>query len=683
MHHHKPETLPFRLYLLAGLPILMSAFLLPSCLPPEPAATQINISLEDPIQRQIMDLQDRQQKDSLYLLLHAAVPEHRYLAARAFASIQAPESLDSLAPLLADPVPEIRAMSAFAIGQLGKTEAIPYLSEAFNRGDTEGKDGYFNRAILEAVGKCGGEKELALLSSIRTYQATDTLLLEGQALGIYRLALKSVTSPEGTARMLELATSPVNPPVARLIAAHYLARVPELSLDGKAGSLREALSTETDPDIAMALVSGLAKTKSPDALAELSRLFDATNDHRIKTNIITALGNFDYAQTKELALTALRDDHWAVRERATNYLLIHGTTLDAPLYRQLARDTLPPMEKIALYRAALRHLPDTSITAKSYLTYEIRRNFNQSSQPYEKARMLVAMAEFPWNYRSIAQLGVQDTHPAVRVAAVEALKQISDSEKFSQYFGTGLSIRRSLLQYFLQAIQSEDPGMMAVASQALVFPEANYNLLNPDIELLNSALDKLELPKEIETWYELSAAIAFLKGESPETSRRIPEFSHPIDWSIEGLTHPEPRVSLVTNKGNIALTLYPELAPGSVANFLELSAKGFFDNKVFHRTVPNFVIQGGCPRGDGYGSLDYAIRSELPPIYYHEEGLLGMASAGNHTEGTQFFITHSPTPHLDGRYTIFGKVTEGMEYVHQIAIGDTIKKVSLDSRFNQ
>ena len=89
------------------------------------------------------------------------------------------------------------------------------------------------------------------------------------------------------------------------------------------------------------------------------------------------------------------------------------------------------------------------------------------------------------------------------------------------------------------------------------------------------------------------------------------------------------------------------------------------------------MIQTGCPRGDGFGNLDFTIRSELAGAYYNDEGYIGMASAGPHTEGTQWFITHSPTPHLDGRYTIFGKVTSGMDVVHRIGIGDTIKQITI------
>jgi cyclophilin family peptidyl-prolyl cis-trans isomerase len=114
-----------------------------------------------------------------------------------------------------------------------------------------------------------------------------------------------------------------------------------------------------------------------------------------------------------------------------------------------------------------------------------------------------------------------------------------------------------------------------------------------------------------------------------------------------------------------------------VANFLELIESGYYTGKNFHRVVPNFVIQGGCNRGDGYGTLEYTIRSELPYLHYDREGMVGMASAGNHTESQQFFITHSPTPHLDGNYTLFARVVSGMDVVHQTRLGDIIEEVKL------
>jgi cyclophilin family peptidyl-prolyl cis-trans isomerase len=152
------------------------------------------------------------------------------------------------------------------------------------------------------------------------------------------------------------------------------------------------------------------------------------------------------------------------------------------------------------------------------------------------------------------------------------------------------------------------------------------------------------------------------------------EFNHPIDWEFVKTIPHDQQVRIQTSKGDIIIQLLVEEAPGSVANFLQLTNSGYFNGKNFHRVVPNFVIQGGCNRGDGWGSEDYSIRSEFSRRKY-KEGSVGMASAGKDTEGTQWFITHSPTPHLDGRYTIFAEVVSGMDVVHQMAVGDQIIRV--------
>src|SRR5690606_40762144 len=101
----------------------------------------------------------------------------------------------------------------------------------------------------------------------------------------------------------------------------------------------------------------------------------------------------------------------------------------------------------------------------------------------------------------------------------------------------------------------------------------------------------------------------------------------------------EPRAEIITNSGTISITLLKKEAPGTVLNFVQLAESGYYENKLVHRVVPNFVIQGGGNRGDGYGSLDYTIRSEVGPLYYDRSGLVGIASAGLHTESQQWFIT--------------------------------------------
>ncbi|GAA0891937.1 hypothetical protein GCM10009122_16160 [Fulvivirga kasyanovii] len=173
---------------------------------------------------------------------------------------------------------------------------------------------------------------------------------------------------------------------------------------------------------------------------------------------------------------------------------------------------------------------------------------------------------------------------------------------------------------------------------------------------------------------EDKAPIAHFEGTEEEEVTN--EYNHPIDWELVKSLTKDQKMMVETGKGNIELRLLVEEAPGSVANFVSLAQKGYFNGKNFHRVVPNFVVQGGCNRGDGYGGEDYSIRSELANLRY-AEGSVGMASAGKDTEGTQWFITHSPTPHLDGRYTIFAQVTDGMDVVHRLQVGDTIQSVSL------
>jgi cyclophilin family peptidyl-prolyl cis-trans isomerase len=131
-----------------------------------------------------------------------------------------------------------------------------------------------------------------------------------------------------------------------------------------------------------------------------------------------------------------------------------------------------------------------------------------------------------------------------------------------------------------------------------------------------------------------------------------------------------------TNKGTIVIQLKVEDTPGSVANFVKLVQKGFYEGNSFHRVVPAFVAQGGCPRGDGWGSSPETIRSEWPALHY-SRGQVGMASAGKDTESCQWFITHNDIPHLDGRYTIFASVISGMEVVDLLEIGDRIDKITL------
>ncbi|GAB3514669.1 peptidylprolyl isomerase [Pseudoxanthomonas daejeonensis] len=133
-----------------------------------------------------------------------------------------------------------------------------------------------------------------------------------------------------------------------------------------------------------------------------------------------------------------------------------------------------------------------------------------------------------------------------------------------------------------------------------------------------------------------------------------------------------------TAKGVIKVELLPEKAPLTVANFVNLAQRGFYDGLNFHRVIPDFMIQGGCPEGSGRGGPGYRFEDETSNGVGHERGVLSMANAGPNTNGSQFFITHVATPWLDGRHTVFGKVIEGLDAVDAVAQGDALTSVKIE-----
>jgi peptidyl-prolyl cis-trans isomerase B (cyclophilin B) len=134
--------------------------------------------------------------------------------------------------------------------------------------------------------------------------------------------------------------------------------------------------------------------------------------------------------------------------------------------------------------------------------------------------------------------------------------------------------------------------------------------------------------------------------------------------------------TIETSRGSIEVSLNPRAAPASVANFVNLAERGFYDGLTFHRVERQFMIQGGDPEGSGSGGPGYRFTGETN-LRHNRPGVISMANAGPGTDGSQFFITHVPTPHLDGRHSVFGAVTSGMDVVNSIRRGDTIERIRI------
>ena len=660
-----------RLVVVFSLCIVLAA-----CIPPSDDAVEqpLVLDLADPAIQRIYELQNLRAEDSLRALLTAPDASHRYLAVRALGSFPdlAVETVDSLAACLSDDI-SIRIQAAYALGQTGTPAAVRHLISAFDR---SGRYPAYNGAVLTAVGRCADADAAELLAGITTYTEEDTVLMTGRMWGLYYAALRGHHG-EGADRLaLDLVTSSTAAPELRKPAAYYLHRM-EIAIDTATENLLQAtLRQETDPDVAMGIIRCLGRSGGSSARVALLRRFEQTRDWRQRVEVLQAFRGYEYAAVRESVIEALRNPHPLVALTAAQYLVDKGTTADAPFYLQLAEDDLPTAVRTQLLRAANRHLAVFLTDYRDRVNNELRRAYRESVDPYERADVLRALGEFPWMYRILYNYYQEGESAVERSAAAEALADISKREDFADYYrGSARRVRGELAEYFRAMIESGDDGPAVYAAQAIAESPEDYGGLYREADWLATSLENFRLPRQIETYREVFTARNKLLGREASLPAYDPAEVRRIDWPT--VLKDDLTVNLATSGGNIRLRLWPQLAPATVSSFVDLVESGYYDGKAFHRVVPNFVAQGGGPRGDGYGAEDFVVRTETPMLHWDRPGLVGMASAGKDTEGVQFFITHRPTPHLDGNYTIFGEVIEGQEVVDRLVPGSPINRISL------
>jgi len=640
--------------------------------------TEVDYDFDNVEIKQAYDIQDKQMIDSLLVFVDHENPAYRYIAANAFASNKTSDAIDPLSKLLSDVSPRVKQAAAYALGQQANSNAESRLLSSLQLYDSLSYNNMINSTIMEAIGKVGSEPNLNALATAANIKSTDSEILLGQARGIYRYLIKGTVSDAGTSRMIELASDRSYPAKVRLIAANYLSRAQELDIETNKFQLSRSMMEENDPNIKMAMVYGLRHTTDKEILGNLLSLLNNGEDYRVKVNALRTLGNYQYINIIERVLSLLSDKDMHVANAAADYLINHGQPADASLYANYVKNEMHWSTKAKVYESVLKHLPRNYSNTRFKINNILSKALKATNDPYEKAAYINSLAADVVNFKIIHDLGEAEKSPIVNTAVASGYLRILKNPNFKKAYRSTTSQNRtktSIAKYLEESIESGESGAVSVVANIIADKDIGYQDLEIDFSYLDQAIAKLALPRETEVLYALEEAKANLAGT--EYKKRVPSYSHPIDWElIEGIDD-STVVSIVTDKGNIRLRLFVKNAPGTVANFVQLANSNFYDGKVFHRVVPGFVIQGGCPIGDGYGGLDYSIRSEFSQLYYDKPGKIGMASIGPHTEGVQFFITQAPTPHLDGKYTIFGEVISGMDVVHSIHVGDKIQDVQI------
>lgn len=635
---------------------------------------------DDATLREIGTAQDERNAAALLPFLTNANSAYRREAALALASVQARAAVPALLPALRDADPTVRRAAAYALGQTGDSLAVDSLCVRV----LQEPDPLVRRYAHEALGRCVTRHSLPELWRVPVL--TDTARAAAQAWGLMRAALRGLSSPEAIRRTVLLADEFKLWAPARLAVATALARTPralDADLARLAGPALLRLVAQ-DPYYAVraaaAVALGRLANPSPaapaapavlPAAAEALRRAARDADYRVRVVAVRGLpsGPAEYAAGRPAVFAALNDRREPVALTAAEWLLAHarGETGDA-----LAAEA----DKRAAWRVRATLLAAglkvASPASRPSIAGAIEKRYGTAASVYEKGYLLQALGEdaagFDFLQREAFAAGQSPVVGGYALGALVAARRQPDFPAGRQADFVG-ALRR--------ALAGGDVAQLGTAAEAFADPALVPEAQPADQEALRQAQARLQLPRDIEAWQGLQQALDKINHApqpTPAPVGRAPQ--HPIDWAVVGGIAAGQRVKLRTTQGDIVLELRVNDAPGSVASFVALARRHFYDGLYFHRVVPDFVAQGGDPRGDGAGSTDYTLRSEFGDVRY-QEGSVGLASAGKDTESCQFFITHTPTPHLDGRYTVFAQVVGGLAVVHRLEIGDRILAVEL------
>ncbi len=586
---------------------------------------------------------------------------------------------DMLIPILKIWSYQISSEAAFALGQMGAKSARPALEETALGGPPE-----LAARAVEALCKLADSASIYIIDRLLMHQ--DPEIRYAAAVSAWKFKSRQLSA--GLTRLLSDSV-----PRVRFGAAWSLARFPD---SAAIPALRRAIN-DADEYVRAQIVRPLGALKVTRAALEVAGLLQSDPDWKVQVNACRALAAMEATEQAPVLRKVLADE--MARRGGNNHLIIETTLAIGALRDPGGLDLVRQVAK--RQEVFLRAWAATALA--SYKTRETVKDLNKLA------------ADPEWRVRAKAAEGLGTVS---QPEAFEILKKlINDSDYRVRYPALGAMAEykdKDLHPYLKSGVTSDDFAMVATASE-IVGTRKDSPLLADIVEAYRKNSKEKEIDFKL-SWLDAAKALvdsdAVAKKDARLDSLLTMALSDPdrlirkkgvelgksigrdathrlgvfrpaiqedsiLDY-VHRLQEYHVFVTLTTDQGDVTIELLGDRAPRTAANFWRLCAKGYFSGRAFHRVVPNFVVQDGCNRGDGWGGPGYTIRCEYNDLTY-ERGTVGVALSGKDTGGSQFFICHAPQPHLDGRYTIFGRVVHGMEVVDQLQIGDQfqIKSIAL------
>ena len=647
--------------------------------------------------RRIVALEAARNLGAGELYAHLRHPDARVRRAAvvALGRIQDATTIDSLLPLLDDPDSSVVVQTAFALGQMqGVDEDRRYRLQAplVARVDQHPQPDVV--PFVEALGRQGGPEVAPVL---------EQCLASGAFSGMGSEARDPLLEGMAALGVAHIGTDPCR---------DYLANLGPLTNRGVEAAFRIGAAFAVLPDTAyFGSAVTLLDHAHPDARAQGARALGKLGDPRAFHPLVQHLPDLDWevrasillamaeladprhpnAEAVDFCAALAADAHPLVREAAVAALDSFAVAERRPTLREGLADAVP-----AVRLAALRALARVDHGAMQQEFEAARRD----TVEFVRAEVLAAARDVfgdagavPILVQALETGGIRE-----RTAAAAALGDLNlGSERGRQAraaletalrdsdfvvaataaaalgtLGPQPSIAALARAYETRQARREDVDVRLAVIEALGSAPATRRA--PDVPRARALCERARKDADARVARAAEVALAHLDGRPPAPPAAPRALDTPlVADSVPPVDLGLVTVRLVTAAGTALLELDGDRFPRTVANFLRLVDSGFYDHGVFHRVVPAFVVQGGCPRGDGWGDAGFTIPCEYGDLRYDAAGVVGMAHAGKDTGGSQFFITHVPVPRLDGRYTAFGRVREGMDVVDRIVRGDAFR----------
>ena len=616
--------------------------------------------------------------------LNADDADVRARAAFALASVQDTSAIPGLLSLLRESIPFVQIDAALALGQMPPA-SVPDAPLLRTLGFT--RDAQVQRRLIEALGKTGTDSSLRRLVRLRPPQAAEL------ALAVARYGMRGVTDSTATRWLLERLRA--DDPWTRRNAAYALGRVEALAA-GRADTIRAVLNdTAPDDPAAMHLLRALGTAGDAADAPRLADWLRTAPDWRTRVEAARGLSALSPADESRSALVAaLNDGHPLVARTAAETLAGLDWSPDRVAAVGAWLDAHPRR-----WRVTAPLLLGLARNGRSQRVLNTVGRWRAERSPVAYAAGLPALAPLD-RPRADTMLHAALRHDDMRVAAA-AMQALTARWERTRPSTAGATFKR-----LSAAVHRGDPALLYHAAPVLA--DSAFASMGA-ADTLTATYRTLSTPDDLEGMTTVLEALGTLGGPTAETTlhdaldhphhavrdaaaqglsaatdstvtaaaKPLPE-TPSIDWGALQELGTHPRLVLETNRGTVTIELDTEQAPQTVQAITRFARSGRYDGVPFHRVVPNFVVQGGdFARQDGFGGPGVFLRTEATRIG-HRRGTVGMASAGTDTEGSQFFVSHSMQPHLDGSYTAFGQVTDGMDVVDRLRVDDRIESARVE-----